>query len=234
MADELRQLARRARRAACRQSSPAYCGHGVVVVGVRRRSSCPARSSRAHLAAASASPGLSSTTVMTKNVATKWWRRSSGSARVYWPAEASSKVSRTGLRGSGLPQGDVRDERLAGDGVVAGAVERVELGGERLRADDVRAVARAVARRGGADLVPAEHGTLARAAIDAASVRGAGVRRRRGVAGRLARARRRSPRARARDDDGQLTGSPHAGSQPELFPRTPARASPRAWGRGWR
>ena len=40
---------------------------------------------------------------MTKNVATKWWRRSSGSARVYWPAEPSSKVSSTGLRGSRLP-----------------------------------------------------------------------------------------------------------------------------------
>ena len=49
-------------------------------------------------------PGLPRTTVITKNVATKWCSRSTGSTRVYCPAEASSKVSRIGLRGSFAPR----------------------------------------------------------------------------------------------------------------------------------
>src|SRR3954469_18546557 len=94
---------------------------------------------------------------MTKNVATKWWRRRTGSTWLNWPADASSKVRSTGFEGQRRAPRAVRAQLLAPRRVVAGVGERLHLAGECPRRDDVGPRARAVQGAQRPDLVVAEH-----------------------------------------------------------------------------
>ena len=81
---------------------------------------------------------------------------------MYWPADASSKVSSTGFAAAGAPRATMVHELVAGDRRVARVVERAHLRGEHGRPHDVRARGRSVGAGRVADLVVAEHGTSAR------------------------------------------------------------------------
>ena len=126
---------------------------------------------------------------MTKNVATKSCSRRTGSTCVYWPAEASSKVSRIGLRGSFAPRATWSTSASPRDRGVARAVQRVHLRREDLGADDVGAVLRAVGARRLADLVVTEDGDAGprrdRGDVGGRRRRRAGRRVRRGTRGRV-------------------------------------------------